>query len=123
MRDSEDWDPAAFAQLLKRVTDEGKIRAVYLASLAGISRPQIYRWMNGEGRPSYDSLVKLGDKLILVKPQLGIGRRELLEAAGYDVEGVPATEVGEADLSGLTTGELLNHIDAAVAELRSRTGG
>lgn len=121
MGDSEEWESARFVRLLKRVTDEGEIRASQLASLAGISRPQIYRWLNGEGRPGHDSLVRLGIALARMKPDLGIGRRELLEAAGYDIEGVPETESVEADLSVLTTGELLDQIDAVVAELRSRT--
>lgn len=80
------WQPEQFAAFLNRVIRQTGIKPPQLADLAGISRPQIYRWINGDSRPGYDALVRLGDILHEQQPGVMVGRREALAAAGYEVE-------------------------------------
>src|SRR6185437_3820034 len=52
------WDSAKFRDLLKRIMDETGLSQRDVADLAGISRPQVSRWLSGAHRPNFDALQK-----------------------------------------------------------------
>lgn len=77
-----EWDARVFARTIKVLKDSG-LTATDLASLAGVSRPQVSRWSSGAHRPGYDPLKRLAEALISQRPDLRDAVAALVDAAGY----------------------------------------
>lgn len=77
-----EWDAPTFARTIKVLKDAG-LTATDLASLAGVSRPQVSRWSSGAHRPGYDPLKRLSETLLAQRPDLRGAVAALVDAAGY----------------------------------------
>lgn len=77
-----EWDAPTFARTIKVLKDSG-LTATDLATLAGVSRPQVSRWSSGAHRPGYDPLKRLSEALISQRPDLRDAVATLVTAAGY----------------------------------------
>ena len=77
-----EWDAPTFARTIKVLKDSG-LTATDLASLAGVSRPQVSRWSSGAHRPGYDPLKRLAAALLGQRPDLRSAVAALVTAAGY----------------------------------------
>lgn len=73
----------SLGDLIGHVLDELQITKAKLAGLVGMNPSQLSRWTTGHTKPSYESVLRLGEALAEHYPHLGIGPAELLAAAGY----------------------------------------
>lgn len=81
--------------------------------MAGISKPQIYRWLKGENRPENAALRRLGKALERDVPHAGVGVRDLMVAAGYEEEYAPTVRVSGMSASADLDADLASWIDKA----------
>jgi Helix-turn-helix. len=75
--------PPSLGDLIGHILAELDITKAKLAGLVGMNPSQLSRWTSGATKPSFESLVKLGEALVERYPHLGIGPAELLAAGGY----------------------------------------
>lgn len=77
------WDRAGLRRVLRRLLKDTGLTPQDIADMAGVSRPQVSRWMSGTNRPGFDATAKLARAIQAGYP----GQRDLatglLAAAGY----------------------------------------
>ena len=102
------WDKARFGQLLRGIMDDTGLMALDVAHLAGISRPQVSRWLQGEHRPNFDALQQFTAALRMQYPWMSEGAAGLMAAAGYPDATGPSVELddGTYSVTGLSEEEL-----------------
>jgi transcriptional regulator with XRE-family HTH domain len=94
-------DPARFRELLSQIMTGAKLSQQDIASLAGVSRPQVSRWLSGDHRPGFDAVQQLASALQASYPQLAGDTVALVRAAGYSAAAPePSRPPGRLETAG-----------------------
>jgi len=110
-------DPARFRSLLSKIMKDADLGQQDVATLAGISRPQVSRWLSGDHRPGFDALQRFTGALQVSYPQVAGNAAELMQAAGY--VSAPTETVARAETTRIYPPEALERYGHAL-ELRRR---
>ncbi|MFC4565518.1 helix-turn-helix domain-containing protein [Nocardiopsis mangrovi] len=86
------WDPDRFRTALHAIRDGLDVRQTQLAEWAGVSPPQVSRWLGGRSRPGYDSIRRLQRAILSTAPERLALVQGIGDAAGYP--GFPTSRPG-----------------------------
>lgn len=88
-----------FASLLAEILQQTGESPTELAITIGVSRSQVWRWLNAGARPSFGTVRRLVAYIDHKYPDLAVQARELLSAAGYEIP--PGIDVLSDDVQRL----------------------
>lgn len=96
-----------FTIALRSALDHAGLTVTAAAALAGVSKPQLHRWLNGDNKPSFDAVRDLGRALERDHPLANVTAAGLLAAAGYGTPIVLARDpvVERVDALNLNKGD------------------
>lgn len=86
---SSDLDRDGFGTLLAAIQKRTGMSDDAIAQAAGVSRSQVWRWVNSGSRPKYEPVVRLAAFLVADRPEVAEDAFKLLPAAGYESPPAP----------------------------------
>lgn len=102
---SSDLDRDGFGTLLAAIQKRTGMSDDAIAQAAGVSRSQVWRWVNSGSRPKYGPVARLAAFLMADRPEVAEDASKLLPSAGYESPPTPdnprtrVTRALEADVS------------------------